>query len=62
MTIKSNFSNLTREAPDPIVETMTMYAQDTSPDKIDVSIGVYKGEKGESYVFPAVSKAKNHLF
>lgn len=62
MTIKSNFSNLTREAPDPIVETMTMYAQDTSPDKIDVSIGVYKGEKGESYVFPAVSKAKKHLF
>lgn len=62
MTIKSNFSNLTREAPDPIVQTMNKYAQDTSPDKIDVSIGVYKGENGESYIFPAVAKAKKHLF
>lgn len=62
MTVKSNFSSLTRENPDPIVQTMTKYAQDGAEDKIDVSIGVYKGEDGESYIFPAVSKAKTYLF
>lgn len=61
MTIKSKFSILAREDPDPIVQTMARYAQDTSSDKIDVSIGVYKGGNGESYVFPAVVKAKKQL-
>lgn len=57
----NKFSTLTGEAPDPIVHTMMLYAEDTSPNKVDVSIGVYKDNKGDSYTFPCVSEAKEIL-
>ncbi|KAK6454853.1 aspartate aminotransferase/Glutamic oxaloacetic transaminase AAT2/GOT1 [Scheffersomyces xylosifermentans] len=61
MTVTSKFNRLEREAPDPIVQTMTLYANDPSPNKVDVSIGVYKSEKGGSYLFPCVAEAKKVL-
>lgn len=46
---------------DPIVKIMGQYANDPSPNKLDLSIGVYKSETGESYLFPSVAKGKKWL-
>ncbi|KAG2735529.1 hypothetical protein G9P44_001743 [Scheffersomyces stipitis] len=61
MTVTSKFNQLVREEPDPIVKTMSLYAQDPSPNKVDVSIGVYKSESGGPYLFPCVAEAKKIL-
>ncbi|KAL6451885.1 AAT2 Aspartate aminotransferase [Candida maltosa Xu316] len=47
---------------DPIVRTMELFQKDTNPNKIDVSIGVYKDEAGGLYCFDVVKDAKKHLF
>ncbi|EGW30807.1 aspartate aminotransferase/Glutamic oxaloacetic transaminase AAT2/GOT1 [Spathaspora passalidarum NRRL Y-27907] len=61
MTVTSKFASLTREEPDPIMKTMNAYANDTSANKIEVAIGVYKDSLGGSYLFPSIAKAKQHL-
>lgn len=61
MTVQTVFSNLVREEPDPIIKTMQQYHKDTNPQKIDVSIGVYKDESGACYEFPSITKAKQIL-
>lgn len=62
MTVNSYFSQLQASKLDPIVELMTSYAKDTHPNKIDVSIGVYKTEEGDpNYIFPCVQAAKEKL-
>ncbi|KAG7665252.1 AAT22 [[Candida] subhashii] len=61
MTVQTKFSKLVREEPDPIIKTMNLYAADPNPQKIDVSIGVYKDPNGGSYLFPSIAKAKKHL-
>ncbi|CAI5759449.1 unnamed protein product [Candida verbasci] len=62
MTIESKFSKLEGEAPDPIIKTMAKFAADQSSNKIDVSIGVYKDEKLQPYLFPSIKKSKQILF
>ncbi|CAL1198980.1 unnamed protein product [Candida parapsilosis] len=61
MTVQTVFSNLVREEPDPIIKTMQQYHKDTNPQKIDVSIGVYKDEAGACYEFPSITQAKQIL-
>ncbi|KAI5957423.1 AAT22 [Candida margitis] len=61
MTVQTVFSNLVREDPDPIIKTMQQFQKDTNPQKIDVSIGVYKDESGACYEFPSITKAKQIL-
>lgn len=61
MTVQTVFSNLVREEPDPIIKTMQQYHKDTNPQKIDVSIGVYKDESDACYEFPSITKAKQIL-
>lgn len=60
MTVTSSvFSNLVAGKPDPILQTIVNCAKDQSPNKIDLSIGVYKTESGDSsFVFPSVKEAK----
>ncbi|CAX42002.1 cytoplasmic aspartate aminotransferase, putative [Candida dubliniensis CD36] len=58
MTIKSKFTHLTKEEPDPIIKTLTQYQQDQSPNKLDVSIGIYKSSDGSLYTFPSINQAK----
>ncbi|KHC77432.1 aspartate aminotransferase [Candida albicans P78042] len=58
MTVKSKFTHLTKEEPDPIIKTLTQYHQDQSPNKLDVSIGVYKSPDGLLYTFPSIIEAK----
>lgn len=40
---------------------MQQYHKDTNPQKIDVSIGVYKDEAGACYEFPSITQAKQIL-
>lgn len=62
MTSDSFFSKLETVSPDPIAALMTKFNEDTTPNKIDVSIGVYKSEEGDpNFVFPCVQKAKDIL-
>lgn len=61
MTDQTKFANLQREEPDPIIKTMTLYKEDPTPNKVDVSIGVYKDPNGDLYTFPTVQEAKNKL-
>ncbi|ODV81743.1 PLP-dependent transferase [Suhomyces tanzawaensis NRRL Y-17324] len=57
----SIYSKLQIEPADPIIKVMVRSAQDSSPDKVDVTIGVYKDEDGSSLTFPVVKKAKEIL-
>ncbi|PSK39054.1 hypothetical protein C7M61_002363 [Candidozyma pseudohaemuli] len=63
MTVSSYFAKLDDSPPDPIAQLMEASAADPNPDKIDVSIGVYKCDKGNPhhYVFPCVEQAKKQL-
>lgn len=58
MTVSTKFSKLETEELDPIIQTMARYAADSNPNKIDVSIGVYKDADGTSFMFPSVKMAK----
>lgn len=62
MTVNSYFSQLEPSQLDPILLLMTAFANDTHPDKIDLSVGVYKTEEGDpNYIFPCVKAAKEKL-
>lgn len=61
MTVKSMYGELPEVEVDPIIKIMGRYHNDPTPDKIDVSIGVYKSEEGGPYVFPSVVKSKEML-
>lgn len=61
MTV-SSFSHLESSPLDPIILLMNAFAADEHPEKIDVSVGVYKTENGDpNYVFPSVKLAKDKL-
>lgn len=58
----SIFSSVKAEPADPIVATMQLCAADKSPNKVDLSIGVYQDELGNTgYVLPSVQRAKKIL-
>lgn len=61
MTIGSIYKDLPEAEHDPIVKIMMELAQDPSPTKIDLSIGVYKSESGDLYTFPSVAEGKHWL-
>lgn len=61
MTFTSAFSNIPESHPDPIVVLMQKCAEDTDPQKIDLSIGVYKSETGGSFVMPSIKQSKAKL-
>ena len=45
-------------APDPILGLMAAYRADPRPEKIDLGVGVYKDEAGETPVLEAVKQAE----
>lgn len=62
MTQSSYFSLLEPSQLDPILLLMQAFANDPHPDKIDLSVGVYKTEEGDpNYIFPCVAAAKTKL-
>ena len=47
--------------PDPILGIIAAHAADPNPDKIDLGIGVYKDEAGETPILESVRKAEQIL-
>jgi aspartate aminotransferase len=52
------FQSLQALPADPILGLMASYRADTNPRKIDLGIGVYKNESGDTPVMTAVKKAE----
>lgn len=52
------FSELKPLPTDPILGLMAAFKQDTNPNKIDLGVGVYKDEQGNTPVLKAVKKAE----
>jgi len=55
------FSELKPLPTDPILGLMAAYKQDTNPNKIDLGVGVYKDEQGNTPVLKAVKKLKHFV-
>ena len=53
--------SLERVPPDPILGVSAAFAQDPSPDKIDLGVGVYKDEAGRTPVPRAVRAAESAM-
>lgn len=56
------FQAIERRPPDPILGLSAAYKQDTNPNKVDLGVGVYKDEAGNTPVMSAVKKAENTLW
>lgn len=52
------FNHLKAIPPDPILGLISSYAADNNPDKIDLGIGVYKDEAGNTAILDCVKKAE----
>ena len=55
------FSNLDAAAPDVILGIAQAYRADSSPHKVDLGIGIYKDDHGQSPVLPTVKAAEKWL-
>jgi aspartate aminotransferase len=54
------FASLKALPADPILGLLAKYREDTNPQKIDLGVGVYKNEAGETTVLDCVKKAEQH--
>jgi len=54
------FASLHALPADPILGLITKYREDTNPKKIDLGVGVYKNEAGETTVLNCVKKAERY--
>ena len=54
------FGNLQALPADPILGLLAKYREDTNPKKIDLGVGVYKNEAGETAILDCVKKAEQH--
>ncbi len=55
------FENLNAVPPDPILGILAAYAADTSPRKIDLGIGVYRDDTGNTPMLKCVVEAEKTL-
>lgn len=55
------FEKLTALADDPIIRLIGLYRDDPRADKIDVGVGVFRNEKGETPIMQAVRQAEQIL-
>ncbi|WP_218312159.1 aromatic amino acid transaminase [Alteromonas antoniana] len=55
------FEVLPQLAPDPILGLSAAYREDNNPDKIDLGVGVYKDEQGNTPILTSVAKAQKIL-
>jgi aspartate aminotransferase len=52
------FERLDRLAPDPILGLMAAFRADSDPHKVDLGVGVYRDDRGETPVLQAVRRAE----
>ncbi len=55
------FETLPALAPDPILGLSAAFKQDTNPNKIDLGVGVYKDENGNTPILNCVAQAQKIL-
>ena len=55
------FEVLPHLAPDPILGLSAAFREDTNPNKIDLGVGVYKDEQGNTPILSSVAKAQQVL-
>ncbi len=55
------FANLDKLPPDPILGVTAAFRADPSPDKIDLGVGVYRDDHGETPVLAAVREAERAM-
>lgn len=55
------FSALPAPKPDPILKVMNLYRADPRAGKVDLGVGVYKDDTGNTPVMRAVKAAERHL-
>jgi aromatic-amino-acid transaminase len=53
---------LAPKAPDPLLKIIKMYREDPRGEKIDLGVGVYRDETGETPVMKAVKEAERRLW
>lgn len=56
------FQSIERRPPDPILGLSAAYKKDTNPNKIDLGVGVYKDEEGNTPVVSAIKTAEQKLW
>ena len=56
------FQSLPALPADPILGLMASYRADNNPKKIDLGIGIYKNENGDTPVMAAVKKAEDMIW
>lgn len=56
------FNSLNQLPPDAILGIMAMFRADQSDNKIDLSVGVYQDEDGNTPIFDAVKQAEKRLY
>lgn len=56
------FQSIERRPPDPILGLSAAYKNDPNPNKIDLGVGVYKDENGNTPIMSAVKKAEQRLW
>lgn len=54
--------NLAPKPADPLLKIMKMFSDDPRTDKIDLGVGVYRDENGETPIMAAVKEAEKRLF
>jgi aspartate aminotransferase len=52
------FERLDRLSPDPILGLMAAFRADTDPHKVDLGVGVYRDDQGDTPILQAVRKAE----
>lgn len=55
------FEHLATLPADPILGLMSLFRNDANPRKVDLGVGVYKNEKGETPVLASVAEAEKRL-
>ena len=55
------FEGITALPPDPILGLIAAHAADTNPDKIDLGVGVYRDDAGNTPILDSVREAERTL-
>src|SRR5256884_5556170 len=58
---ESMFERLESVIPDPILGLMAAFRADPDPRKVDLGVGVYRDDRGETPVLEAVRRAESAL-
>jgi aspartate aminotransferase len=58
----SAFSHVEMGPPDPILGLGVAFNADKDPNKVNLGVGVYRGDDGKPYVLPSVREAEKRVF